>query len=167
MVEDGDLPRGRRCLQPAGEPRGLPVTDTVRIEDEELEVAEPAPVRGPRHRELVVLVAAVVDDPVVVAERPCGRHAGGAEPSERARPVRVEPARTLGVVVVAERDERVRRMPFLEALHRRAHVALLLAADAEVADREDSRPSPGGAGAKKCADEDGGCEAEATHGPRL
>jgi hypothetical protein len=85
--------------------------------------------------ERAVLVAAPLDEDVVVAERADDGDAGRLEPAERGRPVGAKRGRALRVVVVAEGDERVRGRSRLEAPYRLAELALARAADAEVADR--------------------------------
>ena len=85
-----------------------------------------------------MLVAAAVDEDVVVSERAGDDEAVLGGPAERVEPVAPERGRALRVVVVPERHERVGLRTGRELLHGRAHAALGRAADPEVADREDA-----------------------------
>src|SRR5438045_5494863 len=102
-MEDSDLPcraRGRELML---EPGRLPVVDRVRVEEEELDIAERARVVRPRHPEQPQLVTAARDLVVVVPEHARDREPVTPGPAERARPVRVEAPGALRVVVVSQR----------------------------------------------------------------
>ena len=137
MVEERDLPGRRRLRELLLEPPRLPGRDRVRVEEEELDVSELAGVVAPGHAERLQLVGAPPELVVVVPEHSADPQAGPTSPAERLLPVRPEERRALQVVVVAERDEHVRRMPRLEALHPLAERLLTRAADAVVARRQE------------------------------
>jgi hypothetical protein len=97
----------------------------------------------------------------VVAERPLDEKAVGRGPAEGAEPVRRERRRPLAVVVVAEGDKGVDLpRPRREPLDGRACEALALAADAEVADREDARVGVRRGRGEQGGRCNGGCEKE-------
>src|SRR5262245_38582761 len=108
VMEEGDLPGRRRLRKLLLEPRRLPRRDRVRVQEEELDVSEPARVVAARHPERPQLVAPPPDLVVVVPEHAADPHARPPNPPEGPLPVRPEEPRALQVVVVAERDEHVR-----------------------------------------------------------
>ena len=73
----------------------------------------------------------------MVAEHAGDGEAAATGPAEALGPVRAERRRALRVVVVPERQEQVRAVARLELAHALAEAPLELAADAEVADRDD------------------------------
>src|SRR5512132_185793 len=133
MVEGSKLPPRLRSAKGLREPRGLRSIRGVRVQEVELDRPDCSSVIAPRHAELVELVAASLHTNVVVAENSCD----GTSPAEARLPVRVKRARALRVVVVPERQDQVGRVSGFEAANRRPEAALGLAADAEVAERDD------------------------------
>ena len=118
MVEEHDLPGRGRLGELLLEPPRLPGRDRVRVEEEELGVAEPARVVAPGHPERLQLVARHAR----ARSRGCratplDAQARPPRPAEGLLPVRAKERGAPQVVVVAERDEHVRRMPRLVALH--------------------------------------------------
>jgi hypothetical protein len=108
-----------------------------------------------RHPEWTELVAATIGTDIVIAEHPCDLDARASGPAEALRPVRAEDLRIVGVVVVAERDQVVRRVTRLEASNRGAETALRLTADAEIADGDQpDRPLLNGLSGLACSGQD-------------
>src|SRR5829696_2845139 len=142
VMEDGDLPVGLRGGKAPCEPGRLGRVDPVRVEEEQLRGPGRLLVVAPAHAEGRELVPSSLDTGVMVAE-----HAGDGEapttgPAEAPGPVGAKRRGALRVVVVAERQEQVRAVARLEPAHALAEAPLELAADSEVADRDDPVLAP-------------------------